>query len=156
MSEIKEIEEYRRFTAPAELHKAVNTLKGIVAGITTDRQISEDEVNELSHWCLCHANFIDRHPFNELIPLIHSVYEDGIITDDEAKDIVWLCNNFVSDNDYYNLVTSSIQFLSGMIHGILADNKISDEEIRMLKKWTTANDFLAGTYPFDEIESLLL
>ena len=41
MGELKEVEEYRRFTKPAELHKAVNTLKGIVAGITTDRQISE-------------------------------------------------------------------------------------------------------------------
>ena len=156
MSEIREINEYRRFTGPAELHKAINTLKGIVAGITTDRQISEDEVNELSHWCLCHADLIDRHPFSELIPMIQSVYEDGIITDSEAKDIVWLCNNFVSDADYYNLVTSSLQFLSGMIHGILADNDISDSEIHMLKKWTTANDFLAGSYPFDEIESILL
>ena len=34
------------YTTPAELHKAVNTLHGIVAGITTDRQISEDEINE--------------------------------------------------------------------------------------------------------------
>lgn len=156
MGELKEVEEYRRFTKPAELHKAVNTLKGIVAGITTDRQISEDEVNELSHWCLCHANLIDRHPFNELIPLIQSIYEDGIVTEEESKDIVWLCNNFVSDADYYNLVTSSLQFLCGMIHGMLADNELSDSEIHMLKKWTTANDFLAGSYPFDEIESLLL
>ena len=131
-------------------------IKGIVAGITTDRKISEDEVNELSHWCLCHADLIDRHPFNELIPMIQTAYEDGIITESESKDIIWLCNNFVSDANYYNLVTSSIQFLSGMIHGILADNEISDEEIYMLKKWTTVNDFLAGTYPFDEIDSLLL
>ena len=156
MSKVQELDEYRIFTTPAELHKAVNTLKGIVAGITTDRQINDDEINELSHWCLCHAHLIERHPFNELIPLIESVYQDGIITESESRDIVWLCNNFVSDADYYNLVTSSIQFLSGIIHGILADNEISDEEIHMLKKWTTANDFLAGSYPFDEIESLLL
>ena len=43
-----------------------------------------------------------------------------------------------------------------MIHGMLADNELSDSEILMLKKWTTTNDFLAGSYPFDEIESLLL
>ena len=49
MSEIQEIEEYKRFTAPAELHKAINELKGMVAGITTDFKISEDEVRELSH-----------------------------------------------------------------------------------------------------------
>lgn len=156
MNELKEIDEYRKFTTPAELHKAINTLKGIVAGITTDKKISDDEVNELSHWCLCHAHLIDRHPFNELIPLIESAYEDGVLTSSESEDIVWLCNNFVSDSSYYNLITSSLQFLSGMIHGIMADNIISDDEIRMLKKWTTANDFLAGSYPFDEIESLLL
>ena len=131
---VHEIEEYRKFTAPAELHKAVNTLKGMVAGITTDRKISEDEVNELSHWCLCHANLIDRHPFKELIPLIQSAYEDEILTSDEADDIVWLCNNFVSDSNYYDLVTSSIQFLSGMIHGILADGEITDDEIHFSGK----------------------
>lgn len=52
MAKEKELSDYRKFTAPAELHKAVNTLRGIVAGITTDNKISDDEVNELSHWCL--------------------------------------------------------------------------------------------------------
>lgn len=156
MSTIQELEEYRKYTSPAELHKAINTLKGIVAGITTDYKISEDEVNELSHWCLCHANLIDRHPFKELIPLIESAYKDGVLTADESSDIVWLCNNFVSDSDYYNLVTSSLQFLNGMIHGILADGVITDEEIRTLNTWISSNDYLTGCYPFDEIESLLL
>ena len=153
---MKEIEDYRTFTKPAELHKAVNTLKGLVAGITTDYQISEDEVNELSHWCISHYDLIDRHPFSELIPLIQSVYEDGVLTKEEMNNIVWLCNNFVSDSDYYNLVTSSLQFLSGLIYGIMADNKITDDEIFALKSWVTANDFLSGCYPFDEIESLIL
>lgn len=153
---MKEIEDYRTFTKPAELHKAINTLKGLVAGITTDYQISEDEVNELSHWCISHYDLIDRHPFSELIPLIQSVYEDGVLTKEEMNNIVWLCNNFVSDSDYYNLVTSSLQFLSGLIYGIMADNKITDDEIFALKSWVTANDFLSGCYPFDEIESLIL
>lgn len=153
---MKEIEDYRTFTKPAELHKAINTLKGLVAGITTDYQISEDEVNELSHWCISHYDLIDRHPFSELIPLIQSVYEDGVLTKEEMNNIVWLCNNFVSDSDYYNLVTSSLQFLSGLIYGIMADNKITDDEIFALKSWVTTNDFLSGCYPFDEVESLIL
>ena len=53
------------------------------------------------------------------------------------------------------MVTSSIQFLNGMLHGLLADGKLSDHEIMTLKAWIDANDFLAGTYPFDEINSLL-
>lgn len=150
------ISEYRQFTQPAELHKAINTLKGIVAGIHADGQITEDEVNELSHWCLCHANLIDRHPFNELIPMIQTAYEDEILTAEEASDIMWVCDNFTSDSDYYDIVTSSIQFLSGMIHGILADDKILDSEVYTLKSWIDENHFLSGCYPFDEIESVLL
>ena len=96
MKNLSELEDYRCFTTPAELHKAINTLKGIVAGITTDYQISEDEVNELSHWCMSHQHLVNRHPFSELIPMIEEAYEDGVVTSSEANDIVWLCNNFVS------------------------------------------------------------
>lgn len=150
------LEDYRKFTKPAELHKAVNTLKGMVAGITTDQKISNDEIAELIHWCMVHKNLEDRHPFKELIPLIEDACRDTIITDEEARDIVWLCNNFISDSAYYDLITSSLQFLQGLIHGILADGEISDNEIHALKNWIRTNDYLSGCYPFDEIESLLL
>lgn len=156
MTQIKELDEYRKFTSPAELHKAVNTLRGIVAGITTDRETNVDEINELSNWCVIHNHLINKHPFNELIPLIERIYEDGVVTKDEADDIVWLCNNFISDSNYYDLITSSIQFLFGLIHGILSDGEITDDEIHALKNWITTNDYLSGTYPFDEIESLLM
>ena len=65
-------EDYRKFTKPAELHKAVNTLSGIVAGITTDAKINENEINELTNWCLLHAHLENRHPFNELLPMIRT------------------------------------------------------------------------------------
>lgn len=156
MTEYKEIKEYRKFTGPAELHKAVNTLRGIVAGITTDRRASEDEINELANWCVLHQNLKNKHPFNELIPLIEKIYSDGVVTEEEAADIVWLCNNFISDSNYYDLITSSIQFLFGLVHGIMADGEITDDEIHSLKQWMVTNDYLAGTYPFDEIESLIM
>lgn len=156
MSQMKEIEEYRRFTTPAELHKAINMLRGLVAGITTDRNISSEEIDELSNWCIMHMHLIEKHPFSELIPLIEHIYEDGNVTEEEATDILWICNNFVADSDYYDLITSSIQFLHGIIHGIMADGEISDDEIYTLKQWLSVNDYLEGTYPFDEIRSLIL
>lgn len=156
MSKLPELKEYRKFTAPAELHKAINTLKGIIAGITTDKEVSEDEINELSFWCTSHADLSHCHPFNELIPLIASVYEDGLVTQSEAEDILWLCNNFSEESSYYDSTTSSLQFLNGMLHGIMADGVLSNEEIISLKEWIRDNDFLTGCYPFDEIESLLL
>ncbi|WP_295585541.1 BRCT domain-containing protein [uncultured Oscillibacter sp.] len=152
---MKEMEEYRAFTTPAELHKAVNTLRGIVAGINSDASVESSEIQELTHWCQLHAHLRDRHPFSEIIPVVEKACEDGVITEDESKDILWLCNNFADSNSYYDAITSSIQFLSGMIHGIMADGELSDREIQALKSWMSANAFLAGTYPFDEINSLL-
>ena len=156
MANSNELENYRKFTKPAELHKAVNTLKGIVAGITTDKKVSDDEIAELVNWCIMHKHLDNRHPFSELIPLIESTCKDEVITSEEASDIVWLCNNFVSDSNYYDLITSSLQFLQGLIHGILADGKITDNEIHALKTWIRTNEYLSGCYPFDEIESILL
>lgn len=147
--------DYRQFTKPAELHKAINTLRGLVAGINSDMTVGSAEVTELAHWCEIHANLRDRHPFSEILPVVERAYEDGVVTEDEAKDILWLCNNFVDNSSYYDMITSSVQFLSGMLHGLLADGELSEKEIQTLKAWMDTNDFLAGTYPFDEINSLL-
>lgn len=149
--------DYRKFTKPAELHKAINTLRGIVAGITLDNEISPDETTELAHWCIVHSHLKDRHPFKELIPVVEKCISDGVIDEEESKDILWFCNNFVSSNEsYYDFITSSLQFLTGLIHGILADNIITDNEIRALQHWIDANESLRGYYPFDEIDALLI
>lgn len=153
---VKERKEYQQFTKPAEVHKAINTLRGIVSGIATDSKVTGDEINELVHWCTLHNDLRDWHPFSELIPVIENACADGVITEEESKDILWLCSSFASSASYYNAATSAIQFLSGMIHGIMADGELSDAEIHAIKTWIDANDFLAGTYPFDEIDSLLV
>lgn len=155
MSQTKSPDEYRQFTKPAELHKAVNVLRGIVAGISSSGDVNPDEVNELANWCLVHANLRDRHPFSELIPVIEEAIKDDHIDEDERVNILWLCGNFADNSGYYDIVTSSVQFLHGMIHGIMADSDISDREIRVLSNWLDANDYLQGTYPFDELNTLL-
>lgn len=147
--------EYRMFTKPAELHKAVNMLRGIVAGISCTDGVSNDEIQEMIHWCILHENLRNRHPFSELLSLIDKSIEDGCIDEDEQRDILWLCNNFVDGAKYYDVSTSSIQFLNGLVHGIMADKEISDGEIQTLRLWLDANDFLQGTYPFDELCSII-
>lgn len=147
--------EYRIFTTPAELHKAVNMLRGIVAGISCTDGVSAYEIQEMIHWCSLHEHLRNRHPFSELLPLIDKSIQDGIIDEEEKQDILWLCNNFVDNSSYYDVSTSSIQFLNGLVHGLMADGELSDGEIRTLRFWLDANDFLQGTYPFDELCSIV-
>lgn len=156
---MKNINEYRQFTKPAEVHKSVNSLIGILKGINFDHSINEDELEEVINWCNLQRPFADRVPFDEIIPMIDKYLEDGILTGEEIEDILWLCEDTLNPgsefNTYYDVTTSSIQQLQGMIHGIMADNDISYKEIQQLMEWLKENNFLQGTYPFDEIYSLL-
>ncbi|MEG1036585.1 MAG: BRCT domain-containing protein [Anaerovoracaceae bacterium] len=152
----KEINEYRHFTTPAELHKAVNTLHGILSGIQADEVINSAEIEELSNWCILHENLSSKHPFNEILPIAKDVFKSGTLSEEIKSDLLWLCDNFSEENRFYDEVTSSIQYLSGLIHGIMADEKLLDSEILALKDWLVKHDYLHGTYPFDEIESLIV
>lgn len=148
------LEDYRAYCKPAELHKAVNMLHGLVAGISADGSASDDEIRELANWVSLHSNLRDRHPFNELLPAVEAALSDGVFTADEREDILWLCQSCSRRSPYYNVVTSAIQYLNGMAHGLMADGYLSDEEIWQLKAWLDSNEFLTGVYPYDELLAL--
>lgn len=157
--EFPEIEQYRKFTTPAEVHKAVNSLIGMLNGIKFDEKLNQSELSEVINWCNLHRKFEKKFPFSEIIPLIDLALEDEILTDEEIKDILWLCENVVHHDGfhtYYDIVTSSLQKLHGIIHGIMADNILNDQEINRLFDWMNEHEFLSGSYPFDEIYSLLV
>lgn len=148
--------DYRKFTGPAELHKAINTLHGIMLGITCDAVINDKERDELVNWCSLHAHLKSKHPFSEIIPLVQQIYEQGDASADTYQDLAWVCSNFTTNSNRYDQITSAIQLLEGMIHGIMSDGALSDDEIHILRSWVDEFDFLNGTYPYDEIYSLLI
>lgn len=147
---------YRKFTTKSELDTILNTLIGILEGITLDNKINHKELQELNHWCNFYRKYEDRHPFNQLLPLIDSALKDNILTDEEFQDIFWLVNNLRNSTGYYDSVTASLQRLYGIFHGILADNEVTEAEIRSLNEWLSENDDLKGCYPYDEIDSLVI
>ena len=156
---LKELQEYRCFMKKEEMHKAMNTLVGILAGAAADGAITEDESNEIRNWYSLHLNLMNIHPFSEIMPVLEMAFADNILDIEEAKGALWLCQRFLdSQNDklYFDCITSQIQQLEGMLHGIISDGVISDDEIAALREWLNENDHLCGIYPFDEVYSLLL
>ena len=151
---LKEISEYRQFTGKAEHHKAVNHFLGILEGVSIDGVIDEAEMDELRNWYSLYRHLIDRHPFNELLPAVDDALSDGQLTYEEIEDLRWLCHQ-VTAGEYYDIVTCGIQSLHGLIHGILADNQIEDRELQNMAAWLEDHSVLRGTYPFDEIYSLV-
>lgn len=156
MLEKRELQQLRKFCGKMEIDKSMHTLEGILRGIDIDSEINPAEVKDLAAWTSAHQELIVWHPYSEILPVIMSGLEDGILTSDELEDIRWVTRNYTTDREYYDCVTSDLQRLHGIIHGVLADGVMTDQEIIGLKAWLKDHDHLLGTYPFDEIEAVLI
>lgn len=147
---------YARFCTKQNLHKSLNTLKGLLDGIEIDQEITKDEIQELRNWCNEYLTYENQHPYNELLPVITSAIEDNVLDDDEMKDIRWFLDKATGENFYYDHITSELQVLQGIMHGIIADGVVTDDEIKNISDWIDDHTGLEGTYPYDELNTLLL
>jgi len=143
-------------TAKARADKAINSLKGILLGINLDEKVNEKEFAELKRWSENHRELINRNPFREFMTIINETVSNEIPATETVQDLYWLCQKYESDNYYYNAVTTDLQTLQGICHGILADGKINEKEVFDLEKWLEENTHLNNYYPYDEIRSLIL
>jgi hypothetical protein len=94
----EDLHRIRKYTFRSELDKALHSLEGIIKGITIDRKVTQQEIEELRTWGKLHYEFIDRHPFNELVPLVLRSVSDNRLDPEEVQDILWLSDNVRTDS----------------------------------------------------------
>lgn len=143
-------------TSKARADKAINSLKGILLGINLDKEVNKQEVNELKEWAENHRALINRNPFKEFMTIIEETVSNNIPATETIEDLFWLCQKYETDNYYYKALTTDLQTLQGICHGILADGIINEKEVRDLEAWLEQNTHLSTYYPYDEIRSLIL
>lgn len=136
--------------------KAVYTLKGILEGIQLDNDINEAEISELYAWCETYKSIALKNPFKEIVNTIQSTITGDKDKSEAIDDLVWLMQKYDSSFNYYGAITSELQLLQGICHGLVADGRLTDEEIFELDKWLDSNDHLSSYYPYDEIRTLVL
>jgi hypothetical protein len=152
---MSEQSDYHRFTGKARLDRDIHTLEGIVQGIVADSRVNNIELEKLVTWLEEHRDFVNRHPFNEVIPVLDKILADERIDDEERADLLWLCEKFTTDNNYYESASSDIQRLQGFLTGILTDGIINEDELSSLAAWLDSHTHLRTIWPYDEIESLI-
>jgi NAD-dependent DNA ligase len=148
--------DYRKFTSRSESDKAINSLKGILTGINIDNHVNIKEIEELQSWCKNYHELIDRNPFREFMLMIQELTKSEIGREEIIGDLFWLCQKYENENFFYKAITSDLQTLQGVCHGILSDGIITDLEIFSLNKWLDSHIHLTTNYPYDEISSLVL
>lgn len=145
---------YLKFCSRSRLDKSLNTLIGIIEGIAADKLLNSQELRYINEWLDEHREFAERHPFNELVPLLRASLADGKITNEEREDLLWLGGR-LQRGDYFDFATQRLQELQAYMAGIEADRIINETELRDLSRWLYDNDDLRSLWPYDEVESLI-
>lgn len=145
---------YFKFTGRSRIDKSINSLLGIIEGISIDREINSSEIEFLNTWIEDKNELRDRHPFNELVPVIEHALADKLLTEEERDDIVWLCNRLQS-SEFYDQITTDLQRLHAVVGGVVADTRITERELRGLSEWIESHNHLRGCWPYDEVGSLV-
>lgn len=148
--------EHHKFCVPQQIERDLNTLVGILNGIQADTKINQQELLELVQWIKDSEQLFYKKPYTELIECISKAIEDKILTSDEIEDILWICEQYLNKKSpYYNLITSGVQKLHGILRGIKADKEINKTEIEFLESWLLENKYLENTYPYQDLLTLI-
>lgn len=145
---------YLHFHGKSRLDKAINSLLGIVEGISIDGKITHAELCFLELWLTEHRGLREGHPYSELIPLLEKAYGDGVLSQDEREDVRFVCQSLRSEH-YYDMVTGDMQRLHGLLAGIIADGVVTEEELCGLSHWIEEHEHLKTLWPYDELESVI-
>jgi NAD-dependent DNA ligase len=118
------------------------------------RAHNEEELCFLKAWLDDNERYAERHPFNELYPIVERAVADGVITDEEWSDISWLCNRLLS-TEYFDATTADMQKLHAILAGIGSDGQIQVGELMGLSTWLSDHQHLKRCWPYDEVEGLV-
>jgi len=146
--------EYFKFTGRSRLEKSINSLLGIIEGISVDSIINREEIKFLNLWLEEHQELKDRHPYSELLPVVERAISDGELTAEEKEDILWLCEKLRS-TEFFDGATADIQRLHAMLGGIASDGAITEAELKGLSDWLSDHEHLKTSWPYEEVGSLL-
>lgn len=149
-----DLQPYHRFTGRSRLEKAINSLLGLIEGVSIDGTITESELAFIDMWLAEHQDVRDRHPFNELVPVVEQALVDRVLAEDEREDLKWLCERLCS-SEFYCRTSADLQRLHGVLGGVIADARITEEELRGLSHWLDEHEHLRTCWPYDEIGSLV-
>lgn len=135
-----------------DVARATEMLKGIVAGIACDYEISDVEISKLREWLDMHANLLNRQPFKDLDTMLNRILVDQVIEEDEREELIEWCHEFSAPNSsVLTPITDGIRRLHGFLQGIAIDKRVTEFELADLVDWLHDYEGLRAYWPFDDV-----
>ena len=146
----------KEFTDITNVERAMQSLAGVVQGISLDHEISNAEIGVLSDWLAMYASLLHRQPFGELAELVERILADGVVTAEEREELLDWCQRFLaSDSVAVRTTTNALRRLHGVLHGVAADGAVTHQEAADLGDWLEDYADVAHVWPFCELHALL-
>ncbi len=74
---------------------SINNLIELLDSISSDGEISMDELLTLANWLISHEEFADKREFREVVELLNNILVDGIVDESEQDELLSLCHQLV-------------------------------------------------------------
>ena len=140
----------------SDLDKSLNSLEGLLTGISLDRNVSPQEATALSDWFNDHLELETRHPYSEVMELIRDAFDNNKLPDIDAIDeLITFCRKIRSSEGFFAAATADIQILLAMLGGIASDGDVKVSELEGLKTWASDHAHLKKTYPFQDVMAII-
>jgi len=133
----------------------MHRLEGLLQGIAIDGVFSDGEREAIAAWVLEHDVVRARSPFCEVLPYLEEAVESGEMIEDVCEDVLWVCQQLGTDNQYFGAVASDLQRLKGVVAGIAVDGEITAAELQGLEAWLANHGELETSWPYDELSGLV-
>ena len=134
----------------SKLETNINSLYGIIQGITYDGIIDDKEVKKIRCWVEENRLYKHYSLFNKIITKFEEILDDNIITDYEKIELLALVSS-INKSKMYSEATLALQILNGILDGIVCNEKISQREIDNLRNWLEQHNYLKDVYPYDKV-----
>lgn len=134
-----------------DIERATERLSGIMMGISLDNKITDEEIIQLADWLKIHNYLHDKEPFKTVVEKIEQVLEDHIIDENEREEILELCWMFDKESLIPQCATAAIRRLHGVLHGMVIDDRLRENEVRGLKIWLEVHAHVKDYWPFCDI-----
>jgi hypothetical protein len=157
MSSGEELHQYIGFAGKQRRDTALHVLEGFLNGVGMDHVINLREHRELRDWIHSHERVAEKDVvFRDLLRTLKAAIADGVLQPEEIEDLCALCRRAQSSSEYYDSITNAIQELHGILHGLVADLAINENELRGLQEWLEKYDAIREIWPVAEIESVVV
>lgn len=144
--------QFSNFNYSLNRDKAIANLINIIEGMTCDGKLSEKEMIFLDTWLLESEILSQNYYVNCIREKISNILFDGIVEQKELEELKELLHEMqrglmdTPNIDLYS-IDSDKHLLEGLCKGLAADYHLSDEEIRYLNWFLSANIILKNNYP---------